>query len=98
MVDRRKRLLIHQFVGFTEVGAALRVAKNDRTAQFMYHRGCNLTGKTRGLSGTIVHLPVTSNDGCASWHCHNSLSCKAATPGRTRPSRNSSEAPPPVET
>src|SRR6266566_3961146 len=50
------------------------------------------------MPGAEVHLPVSRDDGGASRCYHAFLSCKAATPGRTRPSRNSSDAPPPVET
>src|SRR5216683_2247348 len=62
--------------------------------QFRYE----IIGELRGPVWTVVHLPIACDDCIAHWYSHQFLSCKAATPGRTRPSRNSSEAPPPVET
>src|ERR1700709_2577679 len=41
-----------------------------------------------------IHLPIGREDRTL----HQCLSSSAATPGRTLPSRNSSDAPPPVET
>src|SRR5579885_1291809 len=57
-----------------------------------------LIGELRSLAGAIVHLPIASDNCIAYRYSHQRLSSKAATPGRTRPSRNSREAPPPVET
>ena len=52
-----------------------------------------------GVGGGAVHLPVAGNEGAPGndclWLAHWSL--REATPGRVLPSRNSSEAPPPVE-
>src|SRR3990172_1829148 len=44
------------------------------------------------LRGRLVHLPVPGNERAARHH----RSARTATPGRSRPSRNSREAPPPV--
>src|SRR5690606_16775145 len=52
-------------------------------------------GQGRGLLRGLVHLPVSGED-LAARHAH--FSVRAVTPGRALPSRNSSEAPPPVET
>ena len=50
------------------------------------------------LAGSHIHLPVSSNNFLS---CHDSLplylSFAAATPGSSFPSRNSRDAPPPVE-
>src|SRR5579875_497819 len=64
----------------------------------------DLQGKARGHPRAIVHLPITGDNRGArrgSRHHrspHPQRSCRAATPGSTRPSRNSNEAPPPVDT
>src|SRR5207244_2512580 len=49
-----------------------------------------LDERDRLLDG-LVHLPVRGEEGCSH------LSGNAATPGSSRPPRNSSDAPPPVE-
>src|SRR6185437_7216012 len=45
----------------------------------------------------VVHLPV-GGEHRATQHSAQRLSSSAATPGSTLPSRNSSDAPPPVDT
>ena len=59
-------------------------------------------GKELGLRGGFVHLPVASDDGFAIFSVHlrlapGYLSSRQAIPGRVSPSKNSREAPPPVE-
>src|SRR5258706_2116863 len=46
-----------------------------------------------GLGGGFVHLPICSDD----FSTRHYLLVSASTPGNFLPSRNSSEAPPPVE-
>src|SRR5579859_2902135 len=55
-----------------------------------------LVNQRQTLGDGRVHLPIAGNDRLADGHAQSLF--KAATPGRTLPSMNSSEAPPPVET
>src|SRR5919198_750455 len=50
-----------------------------------------------GLQVRLVHLPVGRDDRPAAGLRHQAFSMRTATPGSSRPSRNSSEAPPPVD-
>src|SRR5690606_24174975 len=53
----------------------------------------------RRLVRRLVHLPVAGEHGPADAVAHAApASSRAATPGSTRPSRNSRDAPPPVDT
>ena len=56
--------------------------------------------QSAGIRGGAVHLPISGDEWTprGSWfRCTHGRSWRAATPGRVLPSRNSREAPPPVE-
>src|SRR5207247_4064159 len=75
--------------GQRRVGWAHRHLHATRTLEPFPYRG----GEGAGLGDRAVHLPVAHHEG----RPHHGASSRAATPGSTRPSRNSRKAPPAVE-
>src|SRR5207244_1234708 len=59
-------------------------------------RGQHRVDQRQAFGDGVVHLPVAGDDRFAATHQQSCF--RAATPGSTLPSMNSSEAPPPVET
>ena len=64
----------------------------DRDLRLRGHLLLQLPHELHRLGGGLVHLPVSADE-LATLHSSSTL-----IPGSSRPSRNSSEAPPPVET
>src|SRR5699024_180149 len=74
----------------------------DRLAGLVLGHGrAQLFHEGLGVGGQLVHFPVPGDDRLAVFPVHaerslDYLSSRQATPGSSRPSRNSREAPPPV--
>src|SRR5207249_6347294 len=69
-----------------------RERRRDRDLGLGRHLLLQLPHELHRLGGGLVHLPVSADE-LATRHSSSTL-----IPGSSRPSRNSSEAPPPVET
>src|SRR5690606_15738385 len=104
--ERARRLPVQVLRGHADVRVARRLGRrvhrgerrrdDDLDVLDVPDEAAELLDEHDGLVDRLVHLPVAGDEGMPhGWRCY--LSVSAATPGSTRPPRNSSDAPPPVE-